>query len=33
VRGTNEVAVIDIAKLALATRITAGTEPQGLIVR
>jgi DNA-binding beta-propeller fold protein YncE len=33
VRGANEVAVIDIAKLALASRIKAGTEPQGLIVR
>jgi len=33
VRGTNEVAVIDIATLALATRLRAGTEPQGLIVR
>ena len=33
VRGTNEVAVIDIAKMALASRIKAGTEPQGLIVR
>jgi len=33
VRGANEVAVIDIAKLALASRIKAGTEPHGLIVR
>jgi DNA-binding beta-propeller fold protein YncE len=33
VRGTNEVAVIDIAKMVLADRIRAGTEPQGLIVR
>ena len=33
VRGANDVAVIDIEKLALATRIKAGTEPQGLIVR
>ena len=33
VRGANEVAVIDIASLALASRIRAGTEPQGLIVR
>ncbi len=33
VRGTNDVAVIDIEKLALASRIRAGTEPQGLIVR
>ncbi len=33
VRGTNEVAVIDIATLALESRIRAGTEPQGLIVR
>src|SRR5205085_11228134 len=33
VRGTNDVAVIDIATLALATRIKAGTEPQGLSVR
>ena len=33
VRGANEVAVIDVAKLALASRIKAGTEPQGLIVR
>jgi len=33
VRGTNEVAVIDIARLALESRIRAGTEPQGLIVR
>ena len=33
VRGTNDVAVIDIAKLALTGRIRAGREPQGLIVR
>jgi DNA-binding beta-propeller fold protein YncE len=33
VRGANDVAVIDIQKLALASRIKAGTEPQGLIVR
>ena len=33
VRGANDVAVIDLAKLALATRIPAGKEPQGLIVR
>src|SRR5207245_7266713 len=33
VRGANDVAVIDIEKLALATRIKAATEPQGLIVR
>ena len=33
VRGANDVAVIDVAKLALAGRIRAGTEPQGLIVR
>jgi DNA-binding beta-propeller fold protein YncE len=33
VRGTNEVAVIDLVKLALESRIRAGTEPQGLIVR
>ncbi len=33
VRGANDVAVIDIEKLALASRIKAGTEPQGLIVR
>jgi len=33
VRGANEVAVIDLATLALASRIRAGTEPQGLIVR
>ncbi len=33
VRGTNEVAVIDIATLALESRLRAGTEPQGLIVR
>ena len=33
VRGANDVAVIDMKKLALATRIKAGTEPQGLIVR
>ena len=33
VRGANEVAVIDVAKLALAGHLKAGTEPQGLIVR
>jgi DNA-binding beta-propeller fold protein YncE len=33
VRGANDVVVIDVAKLALAGRIRAGTEPQGLIVR
>ena len=33
VRGANEVAVIDVDRLALAKRITAGKEPQGLIVR
>src|SRR5205807_8902332 len=33
VRGANNVAVIDIEKLALTSRIKAGTEPQGLIVR
>ena len=33
VRGANEVAVIDLVKLALESRIRAGTEPQGLIVR
>jgi len=33
VRGANDVAVIDIATLALETRIRAGAEPQGLIVR
>jgi DNA-binding beta-propeller fold protein YncE len=33
VRGTNDVAVIDLARLALESRIRAGTEPQGLIVR
>ena len=33
VRGTNDVAVVDIAKLMLAGRIRAGKEPQGLIVR
>ena len=32
-RTTPDVAVIDIEKLALANRIKAGTEPQGLIVR
>ena len=31
--GANDVAVIDVEKLALASRISAGTEPQGLIVR
>ena len=33
VRGANDVAVIDIDRLALAGRIKAGMEPQGLIVR
>ena len=33
VRGANEVAVIDVDRLALAKRIQAGKEPQGLIVR
>ena len=33
VRGANDVAVIDVGTLALASRIRAGTEPQGLIVR
>ena len=33
VTGANDVAVIDIEKLTLASRIRAGTEPQGLIVR
>jgi DNA-binding beta-propeller fold protein YncE len=33
VRGANEVAVIDLVKLTLESRIRAGTEPQGLIVR
>ena len=33
VRGANDVAVIDMEKLALASRIKAGTEPQGLIIR
>src|SRR5262245_18409633 len=33
VRGANDVAVIDLEKLALASRLKAGTEPQGLIVR
>ena len=33
VRGANEVAVIDVDRLALAQRIRAGKEPQGLIVR
>jgi DNA-binding beta-propeller fold protein YncE len=33
VRGANDVAVIDVEKLELASRIRAGTEPQGLIVR
>ena len=33
VRGANDVAVIDVDTLALATRLRAGTEPQGLIVR
>jgi DNA-binding beta-propeller fold protein YncE len=33
VRGANDVAVIDVDRLALAQRIRAGKEPQGLIVR
>jgi len=33
VRGANDVAVIDMEKLALESRLKAGTEPQGLIVR
>ena len=33
VRGANDVAVIDVERLALANRIKAGKEPQGLIVR
>ncbi len=33
VRGANDVAVIDMERLALASWIKAGTEPQGLIVR
>src|SRR5215510_9413622 len=33
VRGANDVAVIDIEQLVLVSRIRAGTEPQGLIVR
>jgi DNA-binding beta-propeller fold protein YncE len=33
VRGANNVAVIDMGKLALARRIKVGTDPQGLIVR
>ena len=33
VTGANAVAVVDVAKLALETHITAGKEPQGLIVR
>ena len=33
VRGADEVAVIDVDRLALAERIRAGKEPQGLIVR
>jgi len=33
VRGANDVAVIDVDRLALAKRIPAGKEPQGLIVR
>jgi len=33
VTGANTVAVVDVAKLALETHITAGKEPQGLIVR
>ena len=33
VRGAGEVAVIDVDRFALAKRIPAGKEPQGLIVR
>ena len=33
VTGANAVAVIDMEKLALASQIKAGKEPQGLIVR
>src|SRR5499425_2929961 len=33
VRGVNDVAVIDVDRFALAQRIRAGKEPQGLIVR
>jgi YVTN family beta-propeller protein len=33
VRGANDVAVIDVDRLALSKRINAGKEPQGLIVR
>jgi DNA-binding beta-propeller fold protein YncE len=33
VTGANAVAVVDMQKLALETRISAGKEPQGLIVR
>lgn len=33
VTGANAVAVIDVEKLALASRIKAGHQPQGLIVR
>jgi DNA-binding beta-propeller fold protein YncE len=33
VRSTNDVAVIDIEKLVLTSRIRAGTEPQDLVVR
>lgn len=33
VRGANDVAVIDVDRLALAKKIRAGKEPQGLIVR
>ena len=33
VRGANEVAVVDVERFALAQRIRAGKEPQGLIVR
>ena len=33
VRGANDVAVIDVDRLALAKRIRAGKEPPGLIVR
>jgi DNA-binding beta-propeller fold protein YncE len=32
-RGVNDVAVIDVDRFALAQRIRAGKEPQGLIVR
>ena len=33
VRGANDVAVIDVDRLALVKQIRAGKEPQGLIVR